>query len=140
MRGKGCIMLTPMFFLVLALAVDLSEVRANSSLQSVAASGSPATANSASPAPALELMGRWHRGPVYSSSVSGDHLYFGTGGGIRVLRIKHATGQNTSWQEVASIATSGIVRDLAAFENYLYVADDSGALRIIDISAPEKPR
>ncbi len=116
-RGKGCLMLITM--LLLALAVGPSEVRANSS--SAAASGSRATADTpASPAPALELLGRWHGGPVYSSAVSGDHVYFGTGGGIRVLRIKQATEQGTpSWEEVASIATSGVVRDLAASGSHL---------------------
>ena len=138
-RGKGCMMLATI--LLLALAVGPSEVRANPPSSSVAASGSPATAESASTAPALELLGRWHDGPVFSSAVSGDHVYFGTGGGIRVLRIKQATEQGTpSWKEVASIATSGVVRDLAASGSHLYVADVSGALRIIDISAPEKLR
>ncbi len=107
---------------------------------SVAAGGPSAATVSESPAPALELLGRWHGGPVYSSAVSGDHVYFGTGGSIRVLRIEPASGEHASWKEVASIGTSGIVRGLDAFGNHLYVADDSGALRIIDISAPEKPK
>ena len=127
---------------LLALAVSPSALGANSSLLSAASGGTPAKADTTtSPLPHLELLGRWHGGPVYSSAVSGDHLYFGTGGGIRILRIKQASEQGTpSWKEVASITTAGVVRDLVASGKYLYVADASGALRIIDISTPEKPR
>ncbi|MCH8039959.1 MAG: hypothetical protein IH977_06410 [Nitrospinae bacterium] len=70
---------------------------------------------------------------MYTSAVSNGHVYFGSGGAIRVLRIT----DDTSWQEVATLTTSGVVRGLHASENYLYVADHSGALRIIDISTPE---
>ena len=100
-----------------------------------AQSMSPSPAASGAPAHTLELLGRWHGGPVFTSAVSGDHVFFGSGGAIRVLRIKDGT---TAWQEVASIATSGVVRDLHATGSHLYVADDSGALRIIDISVAEQ--
>ncbi len=88
------------------------------------------------PAPDLRLLGRWHQGPVFSSAVSGDHVYFGSGGAIMVLRIT----EKNSWQDVASIATSGGVRGLDVSGRHLYVADGGGALRIIDISTPEKPK
>ncbi len=35
----------------------------------------------------------------------------------------------STWQDVASIDTSGVVRDLYVSGSHLYVADDSGALR-----------
>ena len=38
------------------------------------------------------------------------------------------------------LAIAGVVRGLFASEPYLYVADEAGAFRIIDISAPEQPR
>ncbi len=126
-RRRRYMMLTTL--LLLALAVGPSEVRANPSSPSVAAGGSPA--------PALELLGRWHGGPVYASAVSGDYVYFGMGGVIRVLKIEQGT---SSWREVASIASSGVVRGLDASAGHLYVADDSGALRIIDISVPDNPK
>ena len=90
---------------------------------------------------ALEPLGRWYPGPVYTSVVSGDHLYYGTGGAIRVMKILHAKKQDaTAWIEVATIQSSGVVRGLDASDDYLYVADDSGAMRIFDISKPKKPR
>lgn len=82
----------------------------------------------------LEFLGRWHGGPVYTSAVSGSYLFFGSGGTIRVIKIE----KETYWKEVGSITLSGIVGDLQAAGPYLYVADTSGALRIIDISLPEK--
>jgi hypothetical protein len=36
--------------------------------------------------PDLDLLGRWYGGPVYSSVVSGDYVYFGTGGGFVFLK------------------------------------------------------
>jgi len=88
------------------------------------------------PALVLALKGRWHYGPVFASAVAGDHVYFGTGGAIRVLRIH----EDRSWKEVASIAIAGVVRGLFAAEPFLYVADEGGAFRILDISAPEQPK
>ena len=32
----------------------------------------------------LSLEGFWGKGPVFSSTVVGDYVYFGTGGGVRV--------------------------------------------------------
>ena len=135
LRGKGCTMLATMLLLI--VAVGPFDVRANPPSPSLVASDSSVSMDSPPPAPVLKLLGRWHGGPVYSSAVSGDHVYFGTGGGIRGIKIDQAT---PSWKEVASIATAGVVRDLAASGSHLYVADDSGALRIIDISAPSNPR
>ena len=115
--------------LLLALVVSACLVRAESSSLSPVASGSPP--------PLLKKVGRWSRGPVYASAVSGDHVYFGSGGTIRVLKIKRKT---STWQEVASIDASGVVRDLYVSGKHLYVADDGGALIIIDISNPKKPK
>ena len=92
-----------------------------------------ATEAGAAEAPALRFLGRWHAGPTYSSAVSGDYVYYGSGGTIHVLRI-NADG---SWkkQEV-SITIEGVVRELFASGSHLYVADVTGSLRIIDISEP----
>ena len=111
---------------VLTLLVGALPARADLSSGSTAASVPAAVA--------LELLGRWNRGPVYSSAVSGDYVFFGSGGAIRVLRTKEDASIS---REVASIDTSGVVRDLYISGSHLYVADDSGALIIIDISDPE---
>lgn len=111
-------------------------VRAESLPPSPVAIDSPAAKASGTSTYALKLLGRWHRGPVYSSAVSDNHVFFGSGGAIHVLRIKG----DTSWQEVASIDTSGVVRDLYVSGSHLYVADDSGALLVIDISDPDNPK
>ena len=84
----------------------------------------------------LNVLGRWHGGPVYASAVAEGHVFFGTGGAIRVLKIT----EGNTWQEIASVATSGVVRGLQVAGRYLYVADGTGALRIIDVSIPGKPR
>ena len=111
MWGTDCV--TWATILLLALVVTPSVLQADSS---VLPGGSLLAADvAASPAPALELMGRWHGGPVYASAVSGDYVYFGTGGGIRSLKIGEATQHGSpSWQEATSMVTSGVVRDLAA--------------------------
>ena len=88
--------------LLLALVVSACLVRAESSSLSPVASGSPP--------PLLKKVGRWSRGPVYASAVSGDHVYFGSGGAIRVLKIKRKT---STWQEVASIDASGVLATVA---------------------------
>ncbi|MDB4151904.1 hypothetical protein N9740_10540, partial [Pseudomonadales bacterium] len=94
----------------------------------------------AASSPALELVGRWDGGPVYSSTVSGEYVYFGMGGGIRVLHIEQNANPNAAaWREVASVTTSGVVKDLTVSGHHLYVADDGGAMRIIDISKPTQP-
>jgi hypothetical protein len=115
--------------LLLSLLIYLCPVYSGSSSGLSAATGGQAGT--------LELLGRWHRGPVYSSAVSGDHVFFGSGGAIRVLK----SGKDSStWHEVASIDTPGVVRDLFVSGSHLYVADDSGALLVIDISDPKNPK
>ena len=92
-----------------------------------------ATAASPPEAPTLRRLGRWYAGPTYSSAVSGDYVYYGSGGTIHALKID-ADG---SWQkQEVSITIEGVVRELFASESHLYVADESGGLRIIDISDP----
>ena len=80
------------------------------------------------------LLGRWYYGPVYSSAAHGDRLYFGSGGAIRVLRI-----EDGALRELASTFTPGVVRQLVASGDRLYMADESGALRIFDLSNPDRP-
>ena len=75
MHSKSYVVLLTMF--MLAVTISSSGVRA----------GSMATTGIvASPVPTLELLGRWNDGPVYSSVVSGNYMYFGKGGGIRVVK------------------------------------------------------
>ena len=81
--------------LLLALVIGVMAIQ-----PSPAASGTPAAVGG-STAQALEQLGRWHRGPVYASAVSGDHVFFGSGGAIRVLGTDEDAA---SWREVASMA------------------------------------
>jgi hypothetical protein len=138
MHGKFYAKLTAM--LLMALPVNSSDLRADATSTAAAGAVSPASAVYRALAPNIEMRGRWFGGPSYTSVVSGDYVYYGAGGAIRVLKIDTATPRDaSSWKEVASIRTPGIVRGLDATESHLYVADDSGALRIIDITAPENP-
>jgi len=88
----------------------------------------------AEPARNPSLLGRWYYGPVYSSAAHGDHVYFGSGGAIRVLKIEEGASR-----EISSIFTPGVVRQLVVSGNHLYMADESGALRIFDLSNPDRP-
>ena len=58
----------------------------------------------------------------------------GTGGGIRALRIGQVG--SASWKEVASIAIPGVIRELDASGNHLYVADP---LQPIEVRHNEMP-
>ena len=80
-----------------------------------AAAAETAAAGESAPR-ALELLGRWARGPVYASAVSGNHVFLGSGGAIRVLEIDE---EAATWREAASIDTSGVVRDLFASGSHL---------------------
>ena len=90
---------------------------------------------------AIELTGRWNQGPVFASAVSGSYMYFGSSGTVRVVKVdKDASGNATAWQEVASIETDGVVRDMLVAGHYLYIADGSGWMRVINIKQPYKPK
>ena len=109
-------------------------------LAGVSAAATPAAqavAPGAAPAVALELVGRWGQGPVYSTAVSGNHVFFGSGGAIRVLEFDPGASR---WLEVGAVDTTGVIRGLTVSGSHLYVADDSGALLIVDISTPHTPR
>ena len=75
MHGKNLAVLVAVLLLV--FAVSPSEAQSDSTSPSVTGNNSPATTVGGPPAPVLELLGRWHGGPVYSSAVSGEHVYFG---------------------------------------------------------------
>ena len=88
----------------------------------------------------LELLGRWHKGPVFDSAVAGGHVFLGSGGNIQVMKIEAGSPNSPpQWTEVATLETPGVVHGLDANGDHLYVADDSGALRVVDISKPESP-
>ena len=73
---------------------------------------------------AVEMTGRWNQGPVYASVTSGNYLYFGSSGTVRVVAVeKDGAGNAIAWEEVASIQTDGVVRDMIIRDHYLYIAD-----------------
>ena len=72
--------------------------------------------------------------PAYSSAEPGNQVVFGSGGAIRVLETNN---DSSTSQEVASIYSSSVDRGPFVSGSHLYVADNSGALIIIDISDPK---
>ena len=111
MNGKNCIRLTAV--LLLALFGSSSGLQADATSPTLTDTVSPSNTLVSSLAPDIDMLGRWYDGPVYTSVVSGDYLYYGSGGAIRVIRIRNAAKKDAaSWQEVASIRSSGVVRGL----------------------------
>jgi hypothetical protein len=84
--------------------------------------------------PVLQLTGRWFDGPVFAAAVAGNHVFFGSGGTIRVLEI----GEGKTWKEIASVTTPGVIRGLVVSGDHLFASDEGGALRVFDISDPKK--
>ena len=111
MYRKVCANVTAM--LLLTLFVYSSGPRAETTSPTPTGTDSASDSLINAPAPDIGLLGRWYGGPIYTSVVSGDYLYYGTGGAIRVMKIMHAIMQDkTAWIEVATIQSSGVVRGL----------------------------
>ena len=89
MHGRS-LALIGLLFLTLVVAGCPSQHR-ESTLRTTPAEAprppAPETEAVSSAAQRLELLGRWYHGPVFDSAVSGNHIYFGSGGVIRVLRL-----------------------------------------------------
>ena len=96
----------------------------------------PLKLSSAAGSATLRFAGRWHDGPVFAAAVAGKHVFFGSGGMLRVLEI----GDEKTWKEIASITTPGVIRGLIASGEHLFVSDEGGALRIFDVSNPKQPK
>ena len=89
---------------LLALLVNLPNLRAGDSSPLLTTTVPPSELVSSALKSDLELLGRWYGGPVFSSAVSGDYVYFGTGGAIQVFKVKKANEQHgSSWQKVTTI-------------------------------------
>ena len=86
----------------------------------------------------LDLRGRWQAGPVFASAVSGDRVYFGTGGQLRVLEMNGSSTPN--WEELAGTTISGVVKDLVTNDKHIFVADESGFLHVLEIAPSGPPR
>ena len=128
-------------FGVLALSVTASVLLAADAENSPDSSEISGVAVPETEVESLELLGRWYQGPVYGSTVAVNHIYLGSGGAVQVMKIEVGSASSSpQWTEVAKLKTSGIVRDLEAKGDNLYIADDGGALRIVDISIPASPR
>ena len=79
----------------------------------------------------VQMAGRWFGGPVYSSAVSDGYVFFGSGGAVRVLKVRGRRTGNVRWEEVGVIETPGIVRDMEARDDLLFLTDDEGALGLL---------
>ena len=86
----------------------------------------------------MDLRGSWQAGPVFASAVSGDRIYFGTGGQLRVLHLN--SGDTPDWEELAGTTISGVVKDLVTDDEHIFVADESGFLHVLEITDSGPPR
>ena len=126
--------------MVLASAANLSF--AGNDLTVVAA-GNPASSHITENASNLQMSSvrRWYSGPVFASAAANGHVFFGTGGSVRVLQQKPSLSGPVpqQWQEIGAVKIEGVVRDMHTMGNSLYIADGSGALWIISIEEPAVP-
>lgn len=81
------------------------------------------------------LIGRWVSDSCYAVAVSNDIAYFGNGKYFRVLDVSDKANPI----ELGKLLTPSTVKDIAVGDNYVYVADWHGGLRIIDVSTPSNP-
>ncbi|NVJ66636.1 MAG: hypothetical protein HWE16_09105 [Gammaproteobacteria bacterium] len=91
--------------------------------------------------PVIEMVmeGRWNQGPVFASVAHKNYMYFGSSGTVRAVKVKKdSSGKAIDWQEVSSLPTDGVIRDMLVHGKTLYIADGAGWLRLIDISKPKK--
>ncbi|HIH93146.1 TPA: PKD domain-containing protein [Methanosarcina acetivorans] len=75
---------------------------------------------------------------VSNVAVSGDYAYIGQGNELVILDISDASNLS-NLSEMGRVTTPSVINDITVKENYVYVADDSSGLVIVDISAPTSP-
>ena len=66
------------------------------------------THNSFTAAP--ELLGRWSFGPVYAIVEQDGHIFFSSGGVIRIAAVDEENGK---WIELAPVPAAGVARGLS---------------------------
>ncbi len=83
------------------------------------------------------LVGRWGGGPCYAVAVSGNYVYFGSGGYLEIFDVSNPSNP----VRLGRVVTPGIVIEIAISGSYAYVADGwEGGLRVIDVSNPTNPQ
>jgi hypothetical protein len=75
-------------------------------------------------------------GSSYAVDVQGNFAYLGVGPRIYVLDTSNPSAPKFMGQ---SGVMPGVVRSVIASDNYVYVADGKGYLRVIDVSDPTQP-
>ena len=85
----------------------------------------------------IQLVGSWPFGEARAVAINqADNIvYLGSGRGIYILDIKNPS----SPQELSSISTPGLVKDIFYVNGKVFVADGSEGLRIINVSNPTNP-
>jgi len=80
-----------------------------------------------------ELVGRWPYGSTWTVAVVGDHAYFGSGAALRIADVSDPSSPRI----IGDVMLPGLVRGVAASEEYAYIAADANAgLRVIDVRTP----
>lgn len=82
-----------------------------------------------------ELAGRWPYGPTIAVELSGGYVYTGSGAVLRVIDVSEPGAPRV----VGEVALYDRVSGVAVTDGIAYVANETGGLRIVDVSAPSLP-
>ena len=74
-------------------------------------------------------------GSCFSVVVQGNHAYVGEGRQLLVLDVSSPSAPS----KVGQVMLPGVVRGVAVFGNYAYVAAQEGGVQVVDISSPANP-
>jgi len=83
----------------------------------------------------VSFIGRWEKGPCYSSAVNDSIAFFGNGG---YLEIVDYTNPN-NLVEIGKFICPSIIRGITHVDSFLYVANERSGVRIIDITYLTNP-
>ena len=74
-------------------------------------------------------------GSGFGVAVQGNYAYIGEGRNLLVMNVSTPSSPS----QVGRVLLPGVVRGIALFGQYAYVADEDGGLQVVDISVPSAP-
>ena len=74
-------------------------------------------------------------GSCYGVAVQGNYAYVGEGRNLLVVNVSAPSSPS----QVGRVLLPGVVRSVALFGQYAYVADEEGGLQVVDVSIPSAP-
>jgi len=74
-------------------------------------------------------------GSCFGVAVQGNYAYIGEGKNLLVMNVSTPSSPS----QVGRVLLPGVVRGVALFGQYAYVADEDGGLQVVDISTPSAP-